>query len=462
MRNKNELVINQKRGIRKEVFRTLVKLSIPTIIEEILATLMQYVDTAMVGNLGEQATAAVSVTTTVTWLVNSIPSAIGVGVLAMIAKAVGENDRDIIKRISQQVITLVMLCSVVLTAITVSLSGFIPVWMGAEEAVQGTASLYFLIVSIPMLFRVSSMLFGAAIRATQNTRTPMLISLFANVLNAVLNVILIYCFNMGVTGAAIASAVSYTVSGVFMYIAYRRSDLLYWKWRSFKLDGKVLGKCMKISLPVLGTSITSCFGYVVFAGLVSSMGTTVFAAHSIAVTAETIFYIPGYGLRTATSTLVGVSLGEQNKQKFDYVCSLSVIMTMVMMVISGVVLYIVSYPLMCLFTNSGDVAALGAEMLKIVAFSEPFFGLMIVLEGIFYGLSRTKYAFVIETASMWGVRILLTFLCVKVWGLDLYAVWYCMIIDNIMKALLFTLPVITRKQRQKLFLVKDKAVQTIE
>lgn len=121
------------------------------------------------------------------------------------------------------------------------------------------------------------------------------------------------------------------------------------------------------------------------------------------------------------------------------------------MCISGVLLYLIAHPLMRLFTPSEAVAGLGAQMLKLVAFSEPFFGLMIVMEGIFYGLGRTRYAFVIETASMWGIRILMTFFCVKVWGLDLRAVWYCMIADNVCKAVLFVLPVLGRKGRERLF-----------
>ena len=184
----------------------------------------------------------------------------------------------------------------------------------------------------------------------------------------------------------------------------------------------------------------SCLGYVVFASLVSGMGTTVFAAHSIAVTAETIFYVPGYGLRTATSALIGTARGEKDDEKIAAVGKLSVLLTLGIMCVSGVILYIGAYPLMSLFTPSTAVVELGGEMLRIVALSEPFFGLMIVLEGIFYGLGRTRYAFGVETFGMWGVRIFSTFLCVRVWGLGLRAVWYCMIADNICKAVLFAVP----------------------
>lgn len=279
----------------------------------------------------------------------------------------------------------------------------------------------------------------------------MFINLGANLINVVLNYLLIYTFELGVTGAAIASAISYTVSGCCMFIAYRRNTLLYWEWKEFKMDKTILADCATLSIPVLATNVASCLGYVVFASLVTGMGTTVFAAHSIAVTAETIFYIPGYGLRTATSALVGISLGEGNRKKFENVSTLCVALTMGMMVLSGVVLYLISYPLMCLFTNSNEVAEIGSEMLRLVAFSEPFFGLMVVMEGIYYGLGRTKYTFWVSTISMWGVRILFTWLCVTFWNQGLTQVWYCMIADNVCKAVLLALPMLSVRERRKLF-----------
>ena len=424
----------------RDILRTLIALSIPTLLEEVLRTLLQYVDTAMVGRLGEQATAAVSVTTTITWLVNSISFAASVAVLALISRAVGSGNEKLVQKIAQQALLLTVVFGIVTGGISIILSPYIPVWMGAEEAVRKPASVYFTIVSIPMLFRSATIILGASIRGTKDTKTPMLINAGSNLLNAVLNYFLIYTAGLGVAGAAIASAISYTLAGALMFAAYRRNRQLRWEWNSFRAEKNLLKGCAGIGVPVLGTNMASCLGYVVFAGLVSGMGTTVFAAHSIAVTAETLFYIPGYGLRTATSTLVGISLGENNKRKLRTVSKLSILLTVGMMCISGVILYLVSYPLMRLFTPVPVVAELGAGMLKLVAFSEPFFGLMVVLEGIYYGMGRTRYAFLVETGSMWGIRILFTFFCVTVWKLDLRAVWYCMIADNVCKALLLTLP----------------------
>ena len=432
------------------LLRTLVFLSVPTIIEQVLSTLLQYVDTAMVGQLGEQATAAVSTTTTVTWLVNSIPGAIGTAMMVLISRAAGAGDESQVKKLSQQALLLAVAAGVVLEIASLALCPYIPVWMGAEEAIQAEASRYFCIVSLPLVFRSVSNVLGYTLRAVRDTKTPMIVSAVSNGMNVVLNTLFIYILGLGVAGAAIASAISYAAAGILLFAAYRRNAQLRWPWRSFAPDAPLLREAAVVGAPVLGTSLVSCLGYVVFASLVSGMGTTIFAAHSIAVTAETIFYVPGYGLRSASSTLIGNARGERNASKLTTVAKLSVGLTVGIMILSGALLFFGAGGLMRVFTPSRAVINLGAEMLRLVALSEPFFGLMIVLEGIFYGLGRTRYAFVVETAGMWCVRILFTFLCVRVWRLDLRAVWYCMIADNVCKALLFALPFAIRSSRQRL------------
>ncbi len=441
----------------RAILRSMIMLAIPTMIEHIMSTLMQYVDTAMVGRLGEKATASVSTTTTISWLVSSIPWAVSTATLALVSKANGEKNVPKMKRLTGQSMTLTLILGMILTGICVILSPYIPVWMGAEEAVQGPASEYFFIQSLSMIPRTAMYTCGAAIRATKDTRVPMRINLTANLLNVVLNYVFIYALHMGVRGAAFATAISYTIGGIVMYAVMMRRDELKYSHTDIRPDTKLLKEFGGIAVPAMGTSVTSCLGYVFFAGMVSGMGTVTFAAHSIAVTAEELFYIPGYGLRTATSALIGNALGERDERKLHITEYLSIQMTVLMMFLSGVVLFFVAYPLMRVFTISADVASLGAQMLKLVAFTEPFFGLMIVIEGIFYGKGKAKGIFVVETASMWGIRILSTFLCVKVWGLGLKEVWYCMIADNICKALCLTLLYVRDRKRAKWIIIDNNS-----
>ena len=425
---------------RERNFKALVTLAIPVILEQILTTLLQYVDTAMVGRLGPAATSSVSLTTSVNWLIGNVFAAVGIAFVAIISSAYGAGTKEKISRVSSQSILYITVLGIAVSAVAVGLSPFIPIWMQADAEIQRQASIYFAIISAPILFRSSSIICASALRAVKDTRTPMVINLIANVLNVGLNYLLIYTAGLGVTGAAIATAVSSVLSGGALFFCMMRNPILDCRFRGLRFDRNVYKETVRIALPAMATSTTSCLGHVVFASLVSSMGTTVFAAHSIALSSETIFYLPGYGLRSATSTLIGISVGENDKDKFRVVERQSVILTVAMMTFTGIMLFLFARPIMAIFTPDAEVIRQGAKVLKLIAVSEPLFGLMIVSEGIYYGLGQTKVTFIVETIGSWGIRILFTTICVKVLHTTLFEVWMCMFADNAFRALAMAIP----------------------
>ena len=427
--------LEQRRNLK-----SLIVLAIPVILEQILTTLLQYVDTAMVGRLGAAATASVSLTTSVNWLIGSSFSAIGVAVVAIVSAAYGAGDSDKIKRVSSQIIIYVAAVGLVIGALAVGLSHVIPVWMQADVSIQRQASVYFGIISIPLVFRASTVICACALRAVKDTRTPFVINLLANILNVILNYLLIYTAGLGVTGAAIATAVSSALAGMAMFIVMMRSQVLRCEIRPLRFDRDIFRETVRIGLPALATSTASCLGHIVFASLVSSMGTTVFAAHSIALSAETLFYLPGYGLRSATSTLIGISVGEDDHDKFKVIERQSVILTVVMMAVTGLLLFLFAEPMMRIFTPDEEVIRQGSRVLRLIAVSEPLFGLMIVSEGIYYGLGQTKITFIVATTGSWGIRILSTVICVHVLHTTLFEVWICMFADNAFRALAMAIP----------------------
>ena len=443
----------KERSERQSSFIALIRLALPAVLQQLMGTLLQYVDTAMVGHLGEAATAAVSTSTTVNWLVHSIPYGMSVGLLSTLSQAAGRNDRTEMKRLAAMGSRLSLWMGLALTAVCLGVSPFLPTWMQAAEAIRQPASAYFFVVSLALPFSVTSGMFASAMHAVKDTRTPMIIHLSANALNVVLNYLLIYRASLGVMGAAYATAISTTLCGIVMFLVFRRKKALrFGRADYFRIDREKLRKLLRVGLPVTATSCVSCSGYIVFAGMVNGMGVTTFAAHSIAVTAEEIFYLPGYGIRTATSALIGSAIGEGNRRKFRHTRRQGILLTAGVMTVSGCILFFAAYPLMRLFTNSLPVAALGARVLRMVAFSEPFFGLMVAWQGVSYGTGRTRSVFVIEAFSMWGVRILCTYLVIRA-GMGLTAVWWCMIADNVTKAVLLTLAGL-RQSEKHLFVGK--------
>ena len=435
------------RDTRREALISLVRLALPAVVQQLLGSLLQYVDTAMVGHLGEAATAAVSTSTSVNWLVHSIPSGFAIGLLSLLSQAYGRRDGREMKRLSALGCRLTILLGVILTVVCLAISPFLPVWMQTAPEIRKEASVYFFTVSASLIFFVSGSIFAELMHAIKDTRTPMIVNLTANVLNMGLNYLFIYRFSMGTLGAALATSVSTVISGTGMFIAYRRKKELRIRMKDLlEPQTDLFRKVLSVALPVTLTTTVSCLGYIVFAGMVNGMGVTIFAAHSIAITAEEIFYLPGYGIRTATSALIGIAIGERNRKKLINIRDVSLLMTVFLMLFSGIILFLTAYPLMCFFTNSEPVARMGADVLKLVAFSEPLFGLMVAWEGISYGTGRTRSVFVIESASMWGVRILFTWLVIRA-GYGLNRVWYCMIADNAVKAIGLTVYGLTHPVR---------------
>lgn len=426
----------------------IMALAWPTMVEQLMHTAVQYIDTAMVGSLGVEATAAVGATSTVNWLVGSTISAISVGFLAYIAKAIGEKDERKTKKAVAQACFMVLVIGFLSTAITLSLSGKIPVWMKVDPAIQRTASIYFFILYTPMLFRTSSIIFGTVLRASGDAKTPMRVGLFVNLINVILNFLLIYPTRdfgpiiipgagLGVVGAALASSISFVFGGIYMAIAVLRHKKISPKGESFKPDWNVLAPCLRVAGPNMMQRFGTSLGYVVFASMINSLGGIATAAHTIANTVESAFYIPGYGMQSAAATLAGNAYGAKDKDKMKELARIFIPIEIALMTISGALLFVLSEPLVSIFSDNAEVIRLGSTVLKMVAVSEPFYGFSIIVEGFMQGVGKTKLPFVFNIAGMWGIRILGTFICTQILSMTLVSAWGAMIAHNMLLFLLF-------------------------
>lgn len=430
----------------------IFSLAWPTMLEEFMQTAVQYIDTAMVGALGTLATAAVGSTSTVTWLVGSSVSAIGIGFLSYIARSFGAGDRESAKRASAQAVLAVIVTGILFTILTTSLSGVVPVWMQVDESIRETASKYFLILYAPMLPRAASIIFGTVLRGAGDTKTPMICGVIVNIINIILNFFLIYetrminvfglefkmiGAGMGVVGAALASATAFTVGGILITIAVFRHPTVSPKGYSLKPNPDVLRPCMKVAIPNMFQRFTTSLGYVVFASMINSLGDVATAAHTIANTVESAFYIPGYGMQSAAATLAGNTLGARDKKRMNELTTMIIIVEVLMMVVTGGLLFVFAPEMMRLFTDDDEVIRLGTTVLRMVALSEPIFGVAIVIEGIMQGVGKTVTPFVFNVIGMWGIRIVGTFICTTFFSLGLVSAWACMIFHNIVLFFMF-------------------------
>ena len=260
----------------------------PTMLEQLLQTAVQYIDTAMVGSLGTAATAAVGSTLTVNWLIGSTVSAFGVGFLAQISQAFGAGDEGRARRAAAQSVLAVLVLGVLFTALTLSLSPYVPGWMRVEPSLRAAAARYFFVLYLPMLPRTAMILFVLI----YPTRTSLLFG----------HAVTIWGAGWGVTGAAAASALSFLFGGAAITLALFRHDRVSPRGLSLRPDERVLRPCLRVAFPNMLQRFGTSLGYVAFAAMINALGATATAAHTIANTVESAFYIPGYGMMSAAAS----------------------------------------------------------------------------------------------------------------------------------------------------------------
>ena len=432
---------------RGAALKTIVLLAWPTVLEQILQTAVSYVDSAMVGRIGAHATAAVGATTTINWLIISSLTALSIGFLAYIARHLGAKQPELARKAVAQAVLVTLLVGTITTIAALTLSGRIPVWMNIGPDIREDASRYFFILYTPMLLRTATIMFGTCLRAAGDTRKPLYVNTVVNLVNVVLNYLLIYPsrsmqlwsasftmpgMGMGVAGAALASAIAFAIGGIGMTIMLLRHPLISPKGLSLKPDGEILRPCLKVALPCALQRFGTSFGYVAFASMINGLGTTAIAAHSIANTAESAFYIPGYGMQTAAATLSGNCYGARDKLRMRRLSRMLIALEVILMTFSGAMLFIGAESLMKVFTRDAAVIELGAQVLRMVALSEPIYGVAVILEGLFQGVGDTRSTFVFNIIGMWGVRIIGTFIMLRFFGGGLRAAWGCMIAHNLL------------------------------
>lgn len=427
---------------------TIMALAWPTMLEQLMQTAVQYIDTAMVGSLGTQATAAVGATSTVNWLIGSTISAVGVGFLSYVSRACGAGDEKRAGRAASQAVLAVLFCGILFTVLTLGLSEIVPVWMQVDPSIQTLASQYFFILYTPMLARTAIIIFGTLLRAVGDSKTPMRVGVLVNLVNVVLNFLLIYPTRqilgvtvpgagLGVIGAAIASAIAFLCGGICITLALWRHPLISPRGQSLRPDWEVLKPCLKVALPNGLQRFGTSLGYVAFASMINSLGDVATAAHTIANTVESAFYIPGYGMQTAAATLAGNALGANDNRRVKNLAQMIIFIEVSLMILSGALLFIFAPNMMQLFSDDPEVISLGATVLRMVAISEPFYGVSIIIEGMMQGMGNTVLPFIFSISGMWGIRIVGTFLCTQLLEMGLISAWACMIGHNLLLFAMF-------------------------
>jgi Na+-driven multidrug efflux pump len=173
--------------------------------------------------------------------------------------------------------------------------------------------------------------------------------------------------------------------------------------------------------------------------MINALGDVATAAHTVANTVESAFYIPGWGMQTAAATLIGNAYGARDRQRMHSLTKLFLPIEIGLMILSGGALFAFAPALVDIFSDSPEVMGLGITVLRMVAVSEPFYGFSIILEGMMIGVGKTRQPFVYNALGMWCIRIAGTWVCTRLLGFGLVSAWACMIAHNMLLFVLYLL-----------------------
>lgn len=429
------------------------QLSIPSIVAQLSSIVMQYIDASMVGSLGADASASIGLVSTTTWLFGGLCMAATAGFSVQVAHRIGANDFTEARAVLRQGLVAIGLIGLTLALIGVSISGFLPGWLRGDEVIRRDASLYFFIYALFLPVLQMNFLAGSMLRCSGNMHTPSLAGVLMCVLDVIFNFFLIFPSRdirlgsftlfmpgagLGVEGAALGTVLAETIAaGLLLWFLLTRSPQLRLtkEHGRFRPTAATLRKALHIGLPMGIEHAVICGAQIMTTVIVAPLGIFAIAANSFAITAESLCYMPGYGIADAATTLVGQSMGAGRRDLTRRFAYITVFMGMLIMGVMGVIMYVAAPQIIGVMTPVDEIRELGVMALRIEAFAEPMFAAAIVAYGVFVGAASTLIPCLMNFFSIWAVRLSLAALLAPTLGLK--GVWIAMCVELCFRGVIF-------------------------
>lgn len=430
-----------------------VQLSIPAVIAQLSSIIMQYIDASMVGHLGAEASASIGLVSTTTWLFWGLCVASATGFSVQVAHKIGAGDFQGARAVLHQSLVSTFMFSVIMAVTGSAISGILPVWLGGDYSVRHDASLYFFIFSLFLPVLQMNFLAGGMLRCSGNMLVPSIAGVAMCVLDVVFNFLLIFPSRqwelsdisftvpgagLGVKGAALGTAAAETVVAIVLlwYLCVRSNELkLIGERYDFRLMSSTIKKALRIGLPMGLEHVVICGAQIMTTVIVAPLGVFAIAANSFAITAESLCYMPGYGIADAATTIVGQSIGAGRKRLTRSFAYITVFMGMLVMGLMGIFMYMFAPQIIGLMTPVPEIRELGVVALQIEAFAEPMFAASIVAYGVFVGAADTLVPCLMNFFSIWAIRLSLAAFLAP--SLGLKGVWIAMCVELCFRGFIF-------------------------
>lgn len=454
IRNGQTMSGNQKLNL-------IVQLSVPSVLAQLSTTMMVYIDASMVGSLGAKASAAIGIVQSTTWLFGGLTMASAMGFSVQAAHFIGANDFAKARSVFRQGIMATTVIALILTAVCLCIAGYLPHWLGGGDDIARDASLYFAVYCMSLPVYQIAILSSGMLKSSGNMRVPSAMSILMCVLDVIFNYFLIFGtrhvslfghdvmipgMGLGVVGAALGTAFAYIVTGSmltwFATVKSPELSLKKEKWR-FAPQWNYLRNAAKISMPMGAQYVMMSGAQIVSTMIVAPLGNFAIAANTFAIAAESLCYMPGYGIGDAATTLVGQSIGAGQHRLARSFAYRTVFLGMIVMAAISVVMYIAAPQMIGIMTPVEEIRVLGVEALRIEAFAESMFAASIVAYSVCLGAGDTLVPACMNLASMWLVRLTLAAYLAPIYGLR--GVWMAMAVELTLRGTIFLIRLFSGK-----------------
>ena len=431
--DKNNLLFSNK---------ALVALLIPIVVEQLLNSFMGMIDTMMVSNVGSEALSGVSLVDSVNNLIVQLFSAMATGAAIVCSHYVGMRDKEGANNAAKQVVISVGVIALVITVFGITFKRQILgiIFGQIEPGVMENAVIYFFFTALSYPFLALFSAGSAIFRSCGNSRYPMMVSVISNVINIIGNYILIFTFDMGVTGAAIATLISriFCMVAVYVALAKPRQDIMVNDYMNIRPDWSLIKTILAIGIPSGIENSMFQFGKLAIQSTVSTMGTAVIAAQAMTNILEGLNGIFGIGVGMCLMTVVGQCMGAGRKEEARYYIIKLCIIAEVGITISCLLVYAMLRPVTVIAGMESTSAALCIEMMTAITIVKP-----LIWTGSFvpaYGLRAAgdvRFSMTTSIITMWGCRVALCIFLVRTYNMGPMAVWYGMFADWALRSVIF-------------------------
>ncbi len=435
----------------------IFSLVIPSFIEELGQILTMYVDTAMVGAIGVNASASIAVNQPILMLTNGFNYGLAIGFSVMVARAIGEGHPEDAREVMRNAMFHILWFGGLLTVLYVFvIAPNFARWMNADPSIWEDSKAYIFNLGVTRLFLAMLSINSNLLRGMGDTRRPMFCNILHNAVNVVFNYLLIYptrtvaflgtTFTMigagkGVAGAAMGTSLANICSAsLSMYFVLRKDNAITFdRSRIIGVNGMLLKRIYRLGIPIAFERLVISSGQLVTTRMLAGLGNSVIAAHSYANTAESICYMPVNGFGIAATTIVAQWLGAGDPDKATELGNKCIRYSCEVMAVCAVCLFIFAPQLTSVFTKDQGAIAMSAQALRVQSFAELFVAVANTTSGILRGAGDTKFSSILTMAGMWGVRVPLAFILLRFFDFALLGVWLPMAFDWTIRCLLMTL-----------------------